>query len=73
MNPDEVILRNARSGKDITPVWGPMTRPLTPEEQAALGRQPSKFRLPDPRPFVKLGPGRRGHGFEITVGVKGTF
>ena len=73
MSPDEVMLKNARSGKDIAPVWDAMTRPLTPEEQAAFGRQPSMFRLPDPCPFVKLGPGWRGHGVEITIGIKGTF
>lgn len=73
MSPDEVMLKNAHSGKDIMPVWDAMTRPLTPEEQAAFGRQPSMFRLPDPCPFVKLGPGRRGHGVEITIGIKGTF
>ena len=35
MNPDEVILRNARSGKDITPVWDAMAEPLTAEEKKA--------------------------------------
>ena len=74
MSPDEVMLKNARSGKDITPVWDAMTRPLTPEEQAAFGRRPSPlFRLPDPCPFAKFGPGRRGRGVEITIGIKGTF
>lgn len=34
MNPDEVMLRNARSGKDITPVWDMMAKPLTAEERA---------------------------------------
>lgn len=74
MNPDEVMLRNARSGKDTTPVWGAMTRPLTPEERAAFGRRPSMFRLPDPRPFISFGSPRTGRkGVEVTIGIKGTF
>ena len=74
MSPDEVMLKNAHSGKDITPVWDAMTRPLTPEEQAAFGRQPSMFRLPDPCPFISIGAPRTGRkGIEITIGIKGTF
>lgn len=73
MTPDEVMLRNARSGKDITPPWDAMHRPPTPEELAAFGRQPSGTSLPNPRPFVKVGPGRKGRGVEVVVGIKGEF
>ena len=75
MNPDEVILRNVRSGKDITPVWDAMAKPLTAEEQAALGRRPLPLSsLPDPCPFISVGAPKSGQkGIEITVGLKGTF
>lgn len=75
MNPDEAILRNVRSGKDITPVWDAMAKPLTAEEQAAFGRQPPPLSsLPDPRPFISVGAPKSGQkGIEITVGLKGTF
>ena len=75
MNPDEVILRNARSGKDITPVWDAMAKPLTADEQAAFGRRPSQLSsLPDPRLFISVGAPKSGQkGIEITVGLKGTF
>ena len=75
MNPDEIMLRNARSGRDSTPVWDLPTRPLTVEEQAALDRRPSPLpRLPDPRPFISIGAPKTGRkGIEVTVGLKGTF
>ena len=75
MNPDDVMLRDAMSGKDSTPVWDLPTRPLTAEEQAALGRRPSPLpRLPDPRPFISVGAPKTGRkGIEVTVGLKGTF
>lgn len=68
-------MRNVRSGKDITPVWDAMAKPLTAEEQAAFGcRPPPLYRLPDPRPFVSVGAPKSGQkGIEITVGLKGTF
>jgi hypothetical protein len=71
VNPDEVMLRNARSGKDITPVWDAMTRPLTPEEQAAFGKRDDGPRIPDPRPFVRLND--LGDEVAVEVGVEGTF
>lgn len=69
------MLRDAMSGKDSTPVWDLPTRPLTVEEQAALGRRPSPLpRLPDPRPFISVGAPKTGRkGIEVTVGLKGTF
>ena len=75
MNPDEIMLRNAKSGKDSTPVWDLPTRPLTVEEQAALDRGPSPLpRLPDPRPFISVGAPKTGRkGIEVTMGLKGTF
>ena len=75
MNPDEIMLRNAKSGKDSTPVWDLPTRPLTVEERTALGRHLSPMpSLPDPRPFVSVGAPKTGRrGLEITVGLKGTF
>ena len=73
MTPDEVMLRNVRSGKDITPPWDVSPRPLTPEELAAFGSRPSGIRLPNPCPFVKIGPGRKGRGVEVVVGIKGEF
>ena len=75
MNPDEVMLRNARSGKDITPVWGMTAKPLTSEELAALDRRPSPMpRLPDPHLFISVGAPKSGRkGVEVTVGLKGTF
>ena len=75
MDPDEIMLRNARSGRDSTPVWDLPTRPLTVEEQEALDRRPSPLpRLPDPRPFISVGAPKTGRkGIEVTVGLKGTF
>ena len=70
MNPDEVMLRDARSGKDTTPPWDAMTRPLTPEEQAAFGKKEG-LRIPDPRPFVRLND--LGDEVAVEVGVEGTF
>lgn len=74
MNPDEVIMRNVRSGKDITPIWDAMAKPLTAEEQAAFGRPSLSFHRPDPCPFISVGTPKTGQkGLEITVGLKGTF
>ena len=76
MNPDEVMLRNARSVKDITPVWGMMAKPLTAEERAEVfSHRPSPpFRLPDPHLFISVGAPKSGRkGVEVTVGLKGTF
>ena len=75
MNPDDVMLRNAKRGKDSTPVWDSPTRPLTVEERTALGRRPSLLpRLPDPRPFISVGAPKTGRkGIEVTMGLKGTF
>lgn len=76
MNPDEVMLRNARSGKDITPVWDMMAKPLTAEERAEAFRpRPSPpLRLPDPHLFISVGAPKSGRkGIEVTVGLKGTF
>lgn len=69
-SPDEVMLRNAHSGKDITPPWDATFRPLTPEEQAAFGREKG-LRIPDPRPFVRLND--LGDEVAVEVGVEGTF
>ena len=54
MNPDEVMLRNARSGKDITPVWDMMAKPLTAEERAEVfsHRPSAPLRLPHPHLFI---------------------
>lgn len=75
MDPDEIMLRDAMSGKDSTPVWDMVSKPLTSEELAALDRRPSPMpRLPDPQPFISVGapkPGRKG--IEVTIGLKGTF
>ena len=75
MNPDEIMLRNAMSGKDSTPVWDMGSKPLTPEERTALDRRPSPLpRLPDPQPFISVGVPKTGRkGIEVTVGLKGTF
>lgn len=77
MNPDELMLRNARSGRDSTPVWDLLTRPLTAEaeERAVFALRPSPLpRLPDPRPFISVGAPKTGRkGIEVTVGLKGTF
>lgn len=75
MNPDEVMLRNARSGKDITPVWDMMAKPLTAEERAEVfSHRPSPPRLPDPHLFISVGAPKSGRkGVEVTVGLKGTF
>lgn len=75
MNPDEIMLRKARSGRDSTPVWDLPTRPLTAEERAAFDRRPSPLpRLPDPRPFISVGAPKTGRkGIEVTIGLKGTF
>ena len=75
MDPDEIMLRNARSGRDSTPVWDLPTRPLTAEERAAFDRRPSPLlRLPDPRPFISVGAPKTGRkGIEVTMGLKGTF
>lgn len=75
MNPDEIMLRNAKSGKDSTPAWDLPTRPLTAEERAAFDRCPSPLpRLPDPRPFISVGAPKTGRkGIEVTIGLKGTF
>ena len=75
VNPDETMLRNAMSGKDSTPVWDMVSKPLTSEELAALDRHPSPVpRLPDPHPFISVGASRTGRrGVEVTVGLKATF
>lgn len=75
MNPDEIMLRNAMSGKDSTPVWDMVSKPLTSEELAALDRRPFPMpRLPDPHPFISVGAPKSGRrGVEVTVGLKGTF
>ena len=75
MNPDEIMLRNAMSGKDSTPVWDMVSKPLTSEELAALDRRSSPLpRLPDPCPFISVGAPKTGRkGLEVTVGLKGTF
>ena len=75
MDPDEIMLRNAMSGKDSTPVWDMVSKPLTSEELAALDRRPSQMlRLPDPQPFISVGAPKSGRkGIEVTVGLKGTF
>ena len=75
MNPDEIMLRNAMSGKDSTPVWDMVSKPLTPEERTTLDRRPSPLpRLPDPQPFISVGVPKTGRkGIEVTVGLKGTF
>ena len=76
MNPDEVMLRNARSGKDITPVWDMMAKPLTAEERAEVfSHRPSPLpRLPDPQPFISVDAPKSGRkGIEVTIGLKGTF
>ena len=75
MNPDEVMLRNARSGKDITPVWDMMAKPLTAEERAEVfSHRSSPPRLPDPHLFISVGAPKSGRkGVEVTVGLKGTF
>ena len=68
MEPDEVILRNAHSGRDITPPWDAMS-PLA--DVAAFASDGSSITIPDPHPYVKLETpdGRPG----IEVGIKGTF
>lgn len=68
---DEVMLRNARSGKDITPPWMPQPRPFSPEELAAFGPAP-RFTLPDPRPYVQVKETKKGK-YAIEAGLKGTF
>ena len=75
MNPDEIMLRKARSGRDSTPVWDLPPRPLTAEERAVFALRPSPLpRLPDPRPFISVGAPKTGRkGIEVTVGLKGTF
>lgn len=75
MNPDEIMLRDAMSGKDSTPVWDTVSKPLTSEELAALDRRPSPLpRLPDPQPFISVGAPKTGRrGIEVTIGLKGTF
>lgn len=75
MNSDEIMLRNAMSGKDSTPVWDMVSKPLTSEELAVLDRRPSPLpRLPDPHPFISVGAPKTGRrGIEVTVGLKGTF
>jgi len=69
-SPDEVMLRNARSGKDITPVWDAMAKPLTPEEQAAFGPADGA-QVPDPRPFVRFV--EMGRKTAVEIGIEGTF
>lgn len=75
MNPDEIMLRNAMSGKDSTPVWDMVSKPLTSEELVVLDHRPSPLpRLPDPQPFISVGAPKTGRrGVEVTVGLKGTF
>ena len=75
VDPDEIMLRDAMSGKDSTPVWDMVSKPLTPEELAALDRRPSPLpRLPDPQPFISVGAPKSGRkGIEVTIGLKGTF
>ena len=75
VNPDEIMLRNTMSGKDSTPVWDMVSKPLTSEELAALDRHPSPLpRLPDPQPFISVGAPKTGrNGIEVTVGLNGTF
>ena len=75
MNSDEIMLRSAMSGKDSTPVWDMVSKPLTSEELAVLDRRPSPLpRLPDPHPFISVGAPKTGRrGIEVTVGLKGTF
>ena len=75
MDPDEIMLRNAMSGQDSTPVWDMVSKPLTPEELAALDSRPSPLpRLPDPQPFISVGAPKTGRrGIEVTIGLKGTF
>lgn len=75
MDPDEIMLRNAMSGKDSTPVWDMVSKPITSEELAALDRRPSPMpRLPDPHPFISVGAPKSGRrGVEVTIGLKGTF
>ena len=75
MNPDEIMLRNAMSGKDSTPVWDTVSKPLTSEERTAFDSRPSPLpRLPDPRPFISVGAPKTGRrGIEVTIGLKGTF
>jgi len=67
---DEVMLRNARSGKDIMPPWMPRPRPLTPEELAAFGPAP-RVSLPNPCPYAAVRMIRDRPAIE--VGIRGTF
>lgn len=68
MTPDEAMLRDSRAGR-------PEERPISPEEAAGLGPDRPGLGLdwPDPAPFVKVGPDRKGKGIEVVAGVKGTF
>lgn len=68
MTPDEAMLRDSRAGRSEE-------MPISPEEAAELrpARPDLGLDWPDPVPFVKIGPDRKGKGIEVVVGVKGTF
>ena len=83
MEPDEIMLMNAHSGRDITPpwdarrVWPLVDSPVIVdydyalEHGAAFASDGSGVTIPDPHPYVKLETpdGRPG----IEVGIRGTF
>lgn len=68
MDPDKVMLRNAHTGRNITPPWDAMSPPA---DVAAFASDGSGVTIPDLRPYVKLEAPDGRPGLEI--GIKGTF